>query len=206
MLDRILVWDLPTRVFHWSLALSFTGAYLTAESERYRDIHLALGYVFGALILFRLIWGIIGTRYARFSSFSFTPSAVLSYLKSLRLGQAQHFLGHNPAGAIAIFLLLGLGLILSWTGIALDWEFNHGNWEEFYEETHEFAANFMLLVVFVHIAGVIISSWLHHENLARAMLTGYKQGEAKAAIQNNFVGLAVLIVVLILAFLVVYLS
>lgn len=206
MPQRILVWDIPTRIFHWSLALSFAGAYLTAESERYRDIHLALGYVFGALILFRLVWGVIGTRYARFSSFSFTPSAVLSYLKSLSQRQAQHFLGHNPAGAIAIFLLLGLGLIISLTGIALDWEFSTEDWEELYEETHEFAANFMLLIVFAHIAGVVVSSWLHHENLARAMVTGYKHGEASTAIQRSFVWLGVLMLVLMMVFLVTYLS
>ncbi|MFZ1342964.1 cytochrome b/b6 domain-containing protein [Thiothrix eikelboomii] len=206
MSERILVWDWPTRVFHWSFALSFAGAYLTAESERYRDLHLALGYVFGVLILFRLIWGVIGTRYARFSSFSFAPTAVLSYLKSLSQGQAQHFLGHNPAGAIAIFLLLGLGLLISLTGIALAWELGAEDWEELYEETHEWVANFMLLVVFVHIAGVLVSSWLHHENLARAMITGYKQGQASAAIQGRFLWLGVLILIGILVFLVMYLS
>lgn len=206
MSERILVWDWPTRVFHWSFALSFAGAYLTAESERYRDIHLALGYLLAGLLVFRMIWGFIGTRYARFSSFSFTPTAILSYLKSLSQGQAQQFLGHNPAGAIAIFLLLGLGLLISLTGMALDWELGNTDWEELYEETHEWLANFMLLVVFVHMAGVIVSSWLHHENLARAMVNGYKQGSANAAIQGHFLWLGVLILIVILAFLVSYLS
>lgn len=206
MLERILVWDLPTRVFHWSFALSFAGAYLTAESERYRDVHLALGYVFAALLVFRLVWGLVGTRYARFSSFTFSVSAIVGYLKSLHQQQAQHFLGHNPAGAIAIFLLLGLGLVISLTGIGLDWEFGSVDWEDFFAETHELSANFMLLVVFVHIAGVIVSSYLHHENLARSMLTGYKQGEATAAIQRSFVWLGVLMFVAILVFLISYLN
>lgn len=206
MLERILVWDLPTRVFHWSFALSFAGAYLTAESERYRDVHLALGYVFAALLVFRLVWGLVGTRYARFSSFTFSVSAIVGYLKSLRQQKAQHFLGHNPAGAIAIFLLLGLGLIISLTGIGLDWEFGSVDWEDFFAETHELGANFMLLVVFVHIAGVIVSSYLHHENLARSMLTGYKQGEASRSIQHSFVWLGVLMFVAILVFLISYLN
>ena len=206
MLERILVWDLPTRVFHWSFALSFAGAYLTAESERYRDVHLALGYVFAALLVFRLVWGFVGTRYARFSCFTFSVSVVVGYLKSLSQQKAQHFLGHNPAGAMAIFLLLGLGLIISLTGIGLDWELGSMDWEDFFAETHELSANFMLLVVFVHIAGVIISSYLHHENLARSMLTGYKQGEATAAIQRSFVWLGVLIFVVILVFLIGYLN
>ncbi|MFZ1567888.1 MAG: cytochrome b/b6 domain-containing protein [Thiolinea sp.] len=206
MLERILVWDWPTRVFHWSFALSFAGAYLTAESERYRDVHLALGYVFAALLVFRLVWGFAGTRYARFSSFTFSIRAMASYLKSLRQQQAQHFLGHNPAGALAIFLLLSLGLIISFTGLGLDWELGSVDWEDFLAETHELSANFMLLIVFMHIAGVIMSSYLHRENLARSMLTGYKQGEAQASIQRNFVWLGVLLLVAILVFLVSYLG
>ena len=73
MIQRILVWDIPTRVFHWLLALSFAGAYLTAESERYRDIHVVLGYTLLGLIGFRLLWGFFGTRYAQFRSFLFSP-------------------------------------------------------------------------------------------------------------------------------------
>lgn len=206
MLERILVWDWPTRVFHWSFALSFAGAYLTAESERYRDVHLALGYVFAALLVFRLVWGFVGTRYARFSSFTFSIHATASYLKSLRQKQAQHFLGHNPAGTLAIFLLLGLGLIISFTGLGLDWELGSVDWEDFLAETHELSANFMLLIVFMHIAGVIMSSYLHRENLARSMLTGYKQGEAQTSIQRSFVWLGVLLLVAILVFLVSYLG
>ena len=206
MLERILVWDLPTRVFHWLFALSFAGAYLTAESERYRDVHLALGYVFAALLIFRLVWGWVGTRHARFSSFTFSIHATASYLKSLRQKQAQHFLGHNPAGTLAIFLLLGLGLIISFTGLGLDWELGSVDWEDFLAETHELSANFMLLIVFMHIAGVIMSSYLHRENLARSMLTGYKQGEAQTSIQRSFVWLGVLLLVAILVFLVSYLG
>ncbi len=206
MQERILVWDWPTRVFHWSFALSFAGAYLTAESERYRDIHLALGYLFAGLLVFRLIWGLIGTRYARFSSFSFTPRTVLRYLQSLLKRQAQHFLGHNPIGAIAIFLLLGLGLIISFTGIALDWEFGSIDWEDLFAETHEWSANLMLFIVCVHIAGVIMSSRLHQENLVKAMLTGYKQGEADIAIRHSFLWLGLMMLVVSLIFLVKYLS
>jgi cytochrome b len=73
MSTRILVWDIPTRIFHWLLAASFAGAFLTAESERYRDVHVALGYLLLALIGFRVVWGLVGTRYARFRSFAFGP-------------------------------------------------------------------------------------------------------------------------------------
>lgn len=205
MQQRILVWDFPTRIFHWSLALSFLGAYLSSESERYQAIHLGLGYVFLALIVFRLIWGMFGTVYARFSSFSFSPQAVLAYLQALRQGQAPHYLGHNPAGAIAIFLLLGLGLLIGVSGAALDWELWE-NLEDLFAETHEIAANFMLVIIFAHILGVMMSSYLHKENLARAIVTGYKQGEANQGIQHSYLWLGLSMLGLILVFLISYLN
>lgn len=178
--SRILVWDAPTRVFHWALALSFVGAFVTADSERLRDVHVVLGYTVFGLIAFRLIWGVVGTRYARFTSFAFGPRAVLAYLKSLLTLRPQHFLGHNPAGSIAIYALLALGLLTGLTGYAHYNELG-GEW---LEDLHEGLANAMLAVVFVHIAGVIVSSLLHRENLARAMVTGYKTGEPAGAIRG----------------------
>ena len=178
--SRILVWDAPTRVFHWALALSFVGAFVTADSERLRDVHVVLGYTVFGLIAFRLIWGVVGTRYARFTSFAFGPRAVVAYLKSLLTLRPQHFLGHNPAGSIAIYALLALGLLTGLTGYAHYNELG-GEW---LEDLHEGLANAMLAVVFVHIAGVIVSSLLHRENLARAMVTGYKTGDPTGAIRG----------------------
>lgn len=175
--NRILVWDLPTRWFHWLLALSFAGAWLTSESERYSALHVMLGYTLLGLIAFRLVWGFAGTRYARFKDFAYTPAKVVQYVKSLVSGKPEHYLGHNPAGAVAIFLLLALGLT---TGIS-GWLLYNDIGGEAFEEVHEFLANSMLVVVGVHIAGVIVSSFLHRENLARAMVTGYKQGESQGS-------------------------
>lgn len=203
MLQRILVWDVPTRVFHWTLALSFAGAYLTAESERYRDIHVALGYLMLGMIAFRLVWGFAGTAYARFGSFLCKPSAVVCYVRSLFSTQPEHHVGHNPAGAVAIFLLLALGVLLGLSGLALYWEFGD---EDLFGELHEIAANLMLAVVVVHIAGVLISSVLHRENLVRAMLTGYKTAEADASIPHAHVWLGVVMAVAAVVFLVVYLG
>lgn len=176
--NRILVWDLPTRLFHWSLALSFAGAWLTSESERYSALHVMLGYTLLGLIAFRLVWGFVGTRYARFADFAFSPAKLVRYLKSLLAGKPEHYLGHNPAGAVAIFLLLALGVAAGVSG----WLTYNEIGGEWLEEAHELFANSMLVVVGVHIAGVVVSSWLHRENLARAMVTGYKQGEPDAAI------------------------
>jgi len=169
--EKILVWDLPTRLFHWLLAGTFAGAWLTADSERWIGVHAALGYTFAGLIAFRLIWGVVGTRYARFSSFVRGPGAVLSYLKSLLAFRPQHHLGHNPAGGWAVLALLGLGIVTAAAGF-LTYNDYGGHW---LEELHEGAASAMLALVFVHIGAVIVSSLLHRENLVRAMLTGRKK-------------------------------
>ena len=202
---KTLVWDVPTRVFHWLFALSFTIAYLSHESEYYADIHRASGYVFFGLLLFRIIWGFIGTPYARFSSFVFRPDAEVEYLRSL-LAEPKHYLGHNPAGALAIFLLLALGLVIGISGVALDWGAESSEfWEEIFEEGHEVAANLMLLVVGVHIAGVVVSSYLHKENLLMAMLTGYNRGAAADGIHKHYLWLAALLLLAVTGFVFVYL-
>lgn len=203
MLQRILVWDLPTRVFHWSFALSFAGAYLTAESERYRDIHLALGYVFLGMLVFRLVWGLVGTAYVRFRAFWFKPAEIVAYLRALLSPQPQHYVGHNPAGGVAIFLLLALGLLISVSGLGLYWEIGDEDW---FEELHEIAANVMLLVVGVHIAGVLVSSVLHKENLVRAMFNGYKQAVNAVSISHHYTWLGISMLVMMLVFLGVYLQ
>jgi cytochrome b len=173
----ILVWDLPVRLFHWSLAAAFTVAYLTGESERYRDIHIVCGYLVGGLIVFRLLWGLVGTRHARFAAFVRGPAAVYRYLGSLLSGHPEHHTGHNPAGALAILALLALGLATPLAG----WLTYQEIGGEGIEEVHEVLAGLMLALVAIHLAGVAVSSWLHRENLARAMVTGHKQGEAVEA-------------------------
>ncbi len=172
-MSRILVWDVPTRLFHWLLALSFAGAFVSGDSERWRDLHVMLGYTMIGLIGFRLVWGIFGTRYARFSAFAFGPSSVLAYLRSLLSRRPARYLGHNPAGSWAIYLMLALGIVAGVTGYAV-FEDIGGEWME---ALHEGAANAMLAVVAVHIAGVILGSLRHHENLVGAMVSGCKSGE-----------------------------
>lgn len=178
MTQRILVWDLPTRIFHWSLALSFAGAFLTAESERWRDVHVLFGYAMLGLLVFRLVWGFVGSRYARFAEFVRGPKAVMQYAKGLVSGRPPHFTGHNPLGAIAILLLMGLGIASGVSGWLL-YEDLGGEW---LEELHEALANGMLAVVVVHVLGVLFSSVVHRENLVLAMLTGKKRGETREAI------------------------
>ena len=194
--QAILVWDLPVRVFHGLLALSFAGAYVTAESERWRLVHVTLGYTVGGLIVFRLLWGLIGTRHARFASFVRGPAAVLRYLRSLLSAQPEHHVGHNPAGALAIVVLLGLGALLVLTG----WATYNDVGGEWLEDLHEGVANTMLAVVLVHIGAVLLSSRLHHENLVRAMVTGRKQGAPSEGVRRAWRVPALLLLAAVLGF------
>ena len=179
-MQRILVWDLPTRLFHWLLAASFAGAWLTAESERWRDVHVVLGYTFAGLIAFRLLWGLVGSRHARFSSFVKGPSAVASYLRSLLGASPEHHVGHNPAGGWAVLALLALGMITALSGF-MTYNDQGG---DLTEQLHEAAAGAMLALVLVHIAAVVLSSLLHRENLVLAMITGLKRGLPLQAIRR----------------------
>ena len=174
---KIRVWDAPTRIFHWSLALAFSVAMLTSESERWRDLHVMAGYTLAGLLAFRLLWGVVGSRYSRFSEFWPRPKAIIDYVKSILAGQPQHFVGHNPLGAIAIFLLLGLGALTAFSGWLLYQEFGGHRLGEALEEMHEAFAYGMLTLVAIHLCGVAVSSLLHRENLVKAMLTGYKDGK-----------------------------
>ncbi len=177
--SKILVWDIPTRLFHWLLAISFAVAYVTAEEEGLQSIHITAGYTLAGLLVFRLLWGFIGSRYARFSEFLYSPAQIVSYIKNLHTAP-RHYLGHNPLGSVAVFLLLGLGALTAATGYFL-----YESGAEWLEETHELAANGMLALVCLHIAGVFFSSRIHGENLARAMVTGMKSGTATDSISSK---------------------
>jgi len=190
---RVLVWDLPTRVFHWLFALSFAGAWITAESERWRDVHVLLGYTMLVLVVFRLAWGLVGTRHARFSALRPSFARAFDYLRSLVRFSPQHHAGHNPAGTLAILLLIALGLASALSGLAT---FNEVGGHAM-EEVHEALASAMLAVVVVHIAGVIVGSIAHRENLPAAMVTGRKRAAPEEAIRGARPVAAALLVALV---------
>ena len=193
---RVLVWDLPVRVFHWLIVLCFAGAYLTAELERWRLVHVTLGYTLAGLVAFRLVWGVIGTRHARFVSFVRGPRATAAYLGSMLRGRAAHHVGHNPAGALAILALLGLALAVTASGWA-NYQDLGGRW---LEELHESAANLMLGVGGLHVAGVLLASWMHRDNLVGAMITGRKPGLPEDGVRSAWRSVGILMLVAVLGF------
>jgi cytochrome b len=193
---KILVWDAPVRVFHWLMVASFAGAWLTAESERWRLVHVTLGYTMAGLVAFRILWGLVGTRHARFSSFVRGPAAIARYLGSIVRGQPEHYTGHNPAGALAIIALLGLTLAITASGWATFNDVGAG----WLEKLHEAAANIMIAVAAIHVAGALFSSWMHRENLVGAMISGRKSGKPEEAVRSAWRTVAALMLVVVLGF------
>ena len=179
--SSIKVWDPLLRVFHWSLALLFIIAFASEDGPDV--IHIYAGYGISLLILFRLVWGIIGTRYARFSNFVYGKQAQKSYLKSLLSRKPEHYTGHNPAGGLMVFILLGALLMQCFLGMIMLAGEGEGPLANSFlsifsnsltESLHDALSHGLLFLVVIHLAGVLISSLLHRENLVRAMITGKK--------------------------------
>jgi cytochrome b len=171
--DSVRVWDPLVRIFHWTLATAFFTAWLSAEEWGF--LHRSAGYVILSLVAFRLLWGFVGPRHARFTDFVRSPSAVIAFLRDTLRLRAPRYLGHNPAGgAMAIALLLAL-TVISGSGVMMTTDAFWG--VRWVRELHEISVNFTLLLVALHVAGVVVASFEHRENLVSAMVTGEKRAE-----------------------------
>jgi len=185
----VKVWDPFVRIFHWTLVLSFFIAYITEED--FLSIHSYAGYILLILLGLRIIWGMTGTRHARFSDFTYSPQTIKDFIKDTFYLRAKRYLGHNPAGGAMILIMIISLLITSFTGLAVygveeqagplaSWFTQKDSiWADIFEETHEFFANFTLLLIFVHVAGVIVESFIHKENLVKSMIDGKKRSDSR---------------------------
>ncbi|MFC1560547.1 cytochrome b/b6 domain-containing protein [Pseudomonadota bacterium] len=178
----VKAWDPLIRIFHWSLVLSVVIAFISEDD--WMNVHIWAGYAIGVLIGIRLLWGLVGTRNARFTSFVRSRRVVMQHLKDMLAFKATHYLGHNPVAAVMVLLLLSSITLVAFSGVIMLAGEGQGplahsmfsSWNgEWLEEIHEFLANFTLLLIVAHVSGVIFSSLLEGENLARAMLTGRKK-------------------------------
>jgi cytochrome b len=179
----VYVWDLFVRLFHWTLVVAFTVAYLTEDDPL--TVHVWAGYVVGLLVVARVIWGFVGSPHARFSDFLYAPATTLRYVRNLVLvrGEERH-LGHSPGGGYMVILLLAFLAAAVVTGLIvyggdqqagpLAGMFTRETGEAV-EEWHEVIANVTLALIFIHIAAVILASFAYRENLVRAMVSGYKR-------------------------------
>ncbi|KQY85638.1 cytochrome b/b6 domain-containing protein [Pelomonas sp. Root1444] len=162
------LWDAPVRLLHGLMALSVVGAWLTAEAYGWRAVHISFGLTLAGAMALRLLWGFVGTPPARFASFVRGPAAVVAHLRELLAGRARPHAGHNPAGGWAVLALIATGLLAAGSGW-LAWQGG-----EAWEEVHETLANGLLLLVGMHVAAVLLTSWLARDRLVPAMLTGRK--------------------------------
>jgi cytochrome b len=167
----IQVWDPFVRIFHWTLVLScFLDLFLLEGGEK---PHNYIGYAAAALVGMRVVWGVIGSRHARFVDFVPTPSRLLDYLWALSRGREPRHLGHNPAGGVMILGLLAVVLALGITGWMTTLDHFWG--AEWLEELHEAFADALLVMVLLHAGAAVLESFRHRENLIWSMVTGKKR-------------------------------
>lgn len=186
----VRVWDPLVRVLHWSLVAAFAVAWLTADELQ--PVHELAGYTVAGLLAFRLVWGFVGSHYARFAQFLAGPATTLGYLGDALKCRERRYLGHNPAGALMIVAILVTLSGTAFTGWLIEepartaivapaqadddgGAYRGDAAEGPLKDVHETLANLMLLLVALHVGGVVLASFRHHENLAGAMVTGDKR-------------------------------
>lgn len=178
-MKRILVWDLPVRLFHWLLAGAFLGAFLIAnlvdDESALFTAHMWLGGIAAFMVVLRILWGLLGSRHARFTGFDLRPSSLLAYLKGLGRN-ARRWVGHNPATSWAALAMFAIILGLAYTGA------NMSSGGEAFEEIHEVLAWSLVAIVGVHVAGIVWHTVRTRENIALSMVDGKKEAEMSAAI------------------------
>jgi len=182
---KILVYDLPTRLFHWIFASLFLTAFTIAKTTDDESIvfsyHMLLGLLLGGLVIWRIIWGFIGSRYARFSSFALSPVQLKDYFFGILTGSKKRWAGHNPASSWAALAMLLLAFGLAVTGYLMV----TGSKETF-EDFHEFLANMFMIIAVFHVSGVIFHSMRFKDQIALSMVTGKKDfAEPELAVKSS---------------------
>lgn len=167
----VRVWDPFVRIFHWSLVALFTFAFATGDE--WDRAHEIAGYVIAGLVAWRILWGVVGTGYARFSNFVYRPSTILGFARDSMKLSAKRYLGHNPAGGLMVVALLLAITAISVTGYMLTLDAFWG--AAWVEDAHEIAVYGTLVLIGLHIAGVAFSSLEQRENLVKSMFTGRKR-------------------------------
>lgn len=213
MIHTVRVWDLPTRLFHWSLVVCVIGLVTTAQvGGAAMQWHFRLGYSVLSLLLFRLVWGFVGGYWSRFGAFLFSPAQVLGYLRGR--GAPQMGVGHNPMGAFSVFAMLVVLTLQVGSGLMSDDEiaasgplvrYLSSEWVSLATFYHKNIGKLVLLVLIAtHLMAIAFYSFKKHDNLVKAMLTGDKTLPFSAQAANDGRGkrLLALVVFLLMAALV----
>lgn len=194
------VYDWPTRIFHGLFAVLFLAAFIIAQTvddeNSIFSLHMLAGLTMLFLLVLRLIWGFIGTTYARFSSFRLNPVELLQYFKEAVIKKTRRYLGHNPASSYAAVIMFISAIGLAVTGILMA-----GSTEsDFYEEAHELLANVFLITVILHVAGIIFHQFKHRDGLWWSMVDGKKESlPGKWGINSSRLAAGILFLILTLA-------
>jgi cytochrome b len=199
-MKKQLIYDMTTRSFHWLFAALFLSAFVIAktvdEDSQVFSYHMMAGLLMGFVVLLRIFWGFIGTRYARFSSFEWSPKSLFAYFVGILSGERKFWSGHNPASSWSAFLMMFLALGSGATGYLMTTGVGEG-----FEDLHEVLANTFFVVVALHIAGVLIHGLRYRDGIFFAMLSGKKEGVLpNEAIRSAAWGKAVVFWVLVAAF------
>ncbi len=191
---RVKVWDLAVRLGHWAMGGLVLAAFLTTEDDASTPLHTRLGLALLGLVVFRVVWGFVGSTHARFTDFVRSPQQVLTYVRAYVKGRPPGHVGHNPLGALMVVTLLATVLVVTLTGLftALGPEFGgplsallSKDGAHAVKEVHEAAAWLLPVLVVFHVAGVVLSSFLEKQNLVAGMVTGFKRAPDAAPLQGE---------------------
>ena len=198
---KLKVYDLPTRIFHWAFALCFILAFVISntvdDESKLFSYHMLVGIVMVFTVVLRIAWGLVGTRYARFSGFVLNPADLFKYLTEILTGKLNRWAGHNPASSWAAIIMIILSLGLGITGYLMV----NSPASEFIEELHEILANAFLIPVILHICGIILHTIRHKEFIGLSMISGEKENFSQSdSIHNTHHLIGVLYLLLIIGF------
>lgn len=178
----IRVWDLPTRLFHWSLFGLVLVAWFTGEEEGAAQVHRYAGEAIAGLLVFRVLWGFAGGEHARFADFAAGPATIIGHVRDLFSPAPKRHLGHNPLGGVAVYLLLATVAGVVVTGLFSGGEHNAGPfagmWGVEFSEVHEVLFRVLQVLVGIHLLGVAVETVLAKDALLPAMITGSKRRRA----------------------------
>ncbi len=186
-MTKSYIWSLPTRLFHILLVIFVGVAFIIADFENLLSYHAVVGFTIGLLFLFRIGWGFLDIKYSKFKDFNFNLKDLQEYMLNI-FGEKKEYIGHNPASSWAIITMIVLGLISVLSGVVV-----YGTQEgmgilsflnssifremELFEEIHELCANAFMIVIFIHIAGVLMDRVLHKSKALESMISGYKDSD-----------------------------
>ena len=201
-MSKFVVYDLPTRIFHWAFSVLFIAAFYIAKTIDDETVlfsyHMLAGLMLAGLVCLRILWGFIGTKYARFSSFYLNPKDLMIYIKGIFTGNKTKWIGHNPASSWSTIIMLTSAAALAITGILMT-----SGEKETYEDIHELLANIFLITMIVHIAGIIFHTIRHRDGIALAMVWGKKSHE-EATYTDSITSLKTRTALILVLFLVLF--